>query len=104
MLLPLGFTALILLAAARFLRHKKPGPCGSLKIISACHVAQQASIMVVQVGNKLLLLGVTRDRINMLADVSDQEEQLTEQQRPSGARLFASVLDKITRKEDEHGS
>jgi flagellar biogenesis protein FliO len=102
MLLLLALMLVILFVAVRFLKHRRPGQCGSFKIISVCQVAQQASLMVVQVGNRFVLLGVTRDSINMLADVSDEKDQFSAKQ--TDAALFNGILNRIMRRGDEHDS
>ncbi|CAN2039380.1 flagellar protein FliO/FliZ [Candidatus Magnetomoraceae bacterium gMMP-15] len=45
-----------------------------IKIISSCHIAPRKQILLIDVMNEKLVIGVTRDRINCLARIEKSSE------------------------------
>lgn len=47
---------------------------GALKVISRVHLSPKQSVALVQVGPRLILIGVTQDRLTPLGEISDPQE------------------------------
>ena len=74
---------------------------GIFKVVASYYLAPKKSLYLVQLGNRLLLLGVTDDNINLLADFSDpadiqelQNALAASKSEPAFATIFASFIQK----------
>jgi flagellar biosynthetic protein FliO len=79
MLLPLAVVLAAIWLAARLARRVFPqaGPTGGdgvIRVLSRQALSPRQSLCLVRLGNRVVLLGVTGERINTLVDISDAEE------------------------------
>ncbi len=68
----------------------------NLKVIEAISVGPQKSLQLVKVGSEFVLIGVTKDRITFLKDVSEDQIDLNLLESNSfGVVPFSQYLDKF---------
>ena len=64
---------LIFLFCARWLVSMRKLVHGkNLRIIESCYLTPQSSVRILQAGERLFLIGVTKDRIDILAEITGQ--------------------------------
>ena len=95
----LAYYATRWLAGARSLRHRKQ----NLRLIEGIAIGHQSSIQLVKAGEKVLLIGVSRERITFLAEIP--REQILEQELNLPIypfeKYFKAYRDKISGRTDE---
>ena len=57
----------------------KRGGAGNIKLIESYAVNMQASLQIIRVGRKYLLIGVTKDRFNYLTELSEDDLNISAQ-------------------------
>jgi len=75
---------------------------GNLAIVESVNVGGQAIIQLVKAGDKYLVIGVTKERITMLSELS--AEQITEFEAPDSTGLnspFGKILSRFMPPKDE---
>lgn len=77
--LPLAFVLIVigvLAWAARrmFPRMGRAGGDGAITVLSRCVLSPKQSLCLVRLGRRIVLLGMTPDRINTLAEITDADE------------------------------
>lgn len=87
MWLPLAFVLVIIVALAWAARRLFPrvgriGGEGAITVLSRCALSPKQSLCLVRLGRRIVLLGMTPDRINPLAEITDPDE---------AARLIAAA-------------
>jgi len=72
-LLAFAIVILLFLFFARwFASMRYAGRGRNLRVIESCGVAQQASVQILQAGGRVFLIGVTKDRVSMLAEITGE--------------------------------
>ena len=99
------FVAVIILAivATKFIANTKFKTFSNrnIKVIESVAIGQQSALTLVKLGEKHLLLGVTKERITHLCDV-DQDDLILQEQEPYGVNMpFKKYLDKYLHKNNE---
>lgn len=79
MWLPLAFVLIVIVAlawAARrlFPRMGRSGGEGAITVLSRCVLSPKQSLCLVRLGRRVVLVGLTPDRINTLAEITDADE------------------------------
>ncbi|QDV89173.1 Flagellar biosynthesis protein, FliO [Phycisphaerae bacterium RAS2] len=99
MWLPLAFVLVVIVAlawAARrmFPRMGRVGGEGAITVLSRCALSPKQSLCLVRLGRRVVLLGLTADRINTLAEITDPDEaaMLTAAASSGRAQSFRSAL------------
>ena len=94
----LAYYATRWLAGARNLRHGK----SNLKLIEGIAIGHQSSIQLVKAGEKVLLIGVTRERITFLTEVPREQILDHESDIPMVPfeKYFRKYRDRISGKAD----
>ena len=65
---------LIFLICARFFSKMRFNGRGkNLRVIESCSVAPQSSIQILQAGERMFLVGVTKEQISILAEITGQQ-------------------------------
>jgi flagellar biosynthetic protein FliO len=68
---------------------------GNIKVLDSCGVGFQSSIQLIKVADRVFLIGITKECIQLLAEITDQAERLAEIPR------FTDILGKFTRERVE---
>lgn len=99
MWLPLAFVLVVIVAlawAARrmFPRMGRSGGGDAITVLSRCTLSPKQSLCLVRLGQRVVLLGLTPDRINTLAEISDPDEAalLTAAASSGRAHSFRTAL------------
>jgi len=72
-LLALAIVILLFLIFARwFASLRYAGRGKNIRVIESCGVAPQSSVQILRAGGRVFLIGVTKDRVSMLADITDE--------------------------------
>ena len=74
----------------------------NLKVIETCRISPNIVIQIIKAGDKYLLIGVSKERVTFLTELSEKELNLTESQ-PDMPVDFHSIMEKIICKKDENG-
>lgn len=74
----------------------------NLKVIETCRISPNIVIRIIKAGDKYLLIGVSKERVTFLTELSEKELNLTESQ-PDMPVDFHSIMEKIICKKDENG-
>ncbi|MDD6208159.1 MAG: flagellar biosynthetic protein FliO [Clostridiales bacterium] len=74
----------------------------NLKVLETCRVSPNIVIQIIKAGDKYLLIGVSKERVTFLTELSEKELNHTESQ-PDMPAEFHSVLEKIISKKDKNG-
>lgn len=83
--------------ARRFLPGVTAGPGGGLRVAGRLGIGSRKQVVLVSLGQRLLVLGVSPDRVNLLTTLDDQAEiaKIT-----AGCGGFAKALKKAARKKE----
>lgn len=73
---------------------------GNLKIIETCRISSNMAIQIVKAGNRYLLIGVSKEQITFLTELSEEELSVTEV-HPEFMTDFHSILDKVTGRDNK---
>ena len=67
---------------------------GNLEVIETCRITPNKYIQIVRAGEKYLVIGIGKDEVHMLAELSEDELALQEeiQEQPMS---FAGILDRV---------
>jgi len=85
-LLVLAIVILLFLLIARwFASMRYAGRGKNLRVMESCGVAPQSSVQIVRAGERIFLLGVTKDNISVLAEITDGIEESARQDCASPA-------------------
>lgn len=71
---------------------------GNLEIIETCRVASNKYIQIVRAGEKYLVIGIGKDEVHMLSELSAVELELKEEGKQTDA--FVDILEKVKRLKD----
>lgn len=82
----LAYYATRWLAGARYIRHGK----SNIRLLEGAAVGHQSSVQLVKAGEKVFLIGVTRERITFLAEIP--KEQVVEPEAESPPIPFEKYL------------
>lgn len=77
---------------------------GNLVVVESVNVGGQAVVRLVRAGDKYLVVGVTKERVTLLAEID--KEQIVEQQPPDFSNLnspFGKVLSRFIQPKDAPG-
>jgi flagellar biogenesis protein FliO len=94
----LAVMACCLLAVRRWLMPTRPAAAGSaIRVLSRQYLSNKQSLCLARVGRRIVLLGITPERISILSEVTDADEvsellHVTERGR---AGSFSSVFDRF---------
>ena len=103
-ILVFAIVILIFLICARFFSKVRFNGRGkNLRIIESCSVAPQSSIQILQAGERLFLVGVTREQISILAEITGQQvNSFDSEHMPMFESYFRKFLtpEKDEKKED----
>ena len=103
-ILVFAIVILIFLICARFFSKLRFNGRGkNLHIIESCSVAPQSSIQILQAGERLFLVGVTREQISILAEITGQQvNSFDSEHMPMFENYFKKFLtpEKDEKKED----
>lgn len=67
---------------------------GNLEVVETCRITANKYVQIVRAGEKYLVIGVGKDEIHMLAELSEQELVLRDDGKGQNPD-FAGVLDKV---------
>lgn len=67
---------------------------GNLEVVETCRITVNKYVQIVRAGEKYLVIGVGKDEIHMLAELSEQELVLRDNGKGQSPD-FAGVLDKV---------
>lgn len=67
---------------------------GNLEVVETCRITANKYVQIVRAGEKYLVIGVGKDEIHMLAELSEQELVLRDNGKGQNPD-FAGVLDKV---------
>ena len=67
---------------------------GNLEVIETCRITPNKYIQIVRAGEKYLVIGIGKDEVHMLAELSEDELALQQeiQEQPMS---FAGILDRV---------
>ncbi len=90
------------IASSRFSsRYLKKGSA-NINIIETAFVGQQSSIQLVKVGEKYFIIGVTKEQINYLTEVSKEDVVIAEEQEQINRIPFEKYLNQfLPKKKDQ---
>lgn len=71
------------------------GKEGNLTIVEVMSVGPQKTIQIVRTGNKYMVIGVTKDHITFIRELTAEDLSLSEEE---GSKVFSKVLDKMVQK------
>lgn len=101
LVLMIGFIVLLGWLYQRFFREKSGGYSQGFSIISTFHMGVREKIVLIQAGNRYLLLGITVQNISLLCDFGETCPEGFAEKVASGG--FQAVLGRVLRKKDhEH--
>lgn len=86
--------------ASRYAARRQGGgsPDRNMQIIEAISVGPQKTLQLVRVGKTYMVVGVSRDKISYLCDVSEAALNLPDGEGPLP---FSNILDKVVRRQKE---
>jgi len=91
-LLVFAIVILLFLFFARWLVSiRGTGRGRNLRVVESCGVAPQSSVQILQAGERTFLIGVTKDRVSLLAEITG--EALSTANKPNSG-LFEQYLKK----------
>lgn len=67
---------------------------GNLEVVETCRIAANKYVQIVRAGEKYLVIGVGKDEIHMLAELSEQELAVCDNGKGQGPD-FAGVLNRV---------
>ncbi|MGH7739223.1 MAG: FliO/MopB family protein [bacterium] len=69
-----------------------------IRVLSSLHLGPRKSLQVVEIGKKLLVLGVGHEEIHCLSEITEPEE--IEIIKQAGMRTFPNLLQRVVRKQE----
>ncbi|KIX13516.1 flagellar biosynthetic protein FliO [Dethiosulfatarculus sandiegensis] len=99
--LVLGIMLLLFWAAKRFLPSGFTGGAAGMRIISRLPLGPRKFLALVKVGDKVLVLGVSPDRINLLTTFEDSEEFNMLLKEKGAGLAFGEIFKKAKAKKEE---
>lgn len=69
-----------------------------IRVLSSLHLGPRKSLQIVEVGKKLLVLGVGHEEISCLSEITEPEE--IEAVKQAGTRAFPNLLQRVVRKQE----
>jgi len=85
--------ALFLIFARWFSSIRYAGRARHMRVLESCPVAPQSSVQILKAGGKTFLIGVTKDHVSILADITGEAIGVKDS---SDASLFERYLKKET--------
>lgn len=95
----LGLIGAVAVVVRRLVPSVRSMSSGSIEVIGRHTLAPKQSIALIRVGRRVLLLGITAERINSLCEIDDGEEvsdllgRIPERARSAGTEDFERLLD-----------
>lgn len=107
LLMSLGFVIALAIIATRFVASSRLKSYNrNIKVIESVGVGFQNSLWLVQVGKKIVLVGISKDRITFLQNIDEEDIDLEPLAEPSGSsfkNFFDIYIKKNKGDEDENG-
>lgn len=69
----------------------------NIKVVEACRISPTVTIQIVKAGDRFLLIGVSKERVTFLTELSGDSLTLTENQ-PDNQMDFSAIMEKVASK------
>jgi len=97
----LAIVILLFLFCAKWLSSLRiMGRGKNIRVIESCGVAPQSSVQIVRAGERFFLIGVTKDHISFLTEITGEAINAPDK---TNAGLFEQILKKYLPKAGTHG-